>query len=298
VVRRSCLRWSMAMAAALDAGLAPGRASSQEPPAPSSEPAASPAPSPSPATPPPLPLVPDSTFSAVRGQRVILTTRTGAHLRVLVLSSDEDSLIVATVPNGVIAVVAKREVFDIRVVTTSQTPLAPPASRQPEPPPAPAPPHTHHFGLEFGVVPSAMVDLDYGHFLGFANVSILLPFISANAPESGFPFAGLASTQLWAFAIGVGFTSRLLPTSRWQYDLFAIGGGSNWSPGSAFAVPYGAGGAGVGLHVTLDRGFTLGIKAPVLGYGKGASGGGTPGVATFFSYALAGMPLLSFGYRF
>jgi hypothetical protein len=286
----------MAMAAALDAALAPGRASSQEPAPPPSEPAASPAPAPSPATPPPLPLVPDSSYSAVLGQRVILPTRPGAHLRVLVLSSRDDSLIVATVPNGVIAVVPKREVFDIRVVTTSHTPLAPPASRQPEPPRAP--PNTRQFGLEFGVVPSAMVDLDYGHFLGFANVSILLPFISANAPESGFPFAGLGPTQLWAFAIGVGFTARLLPTSRWQYDLFAIGGGSNWSPGNAFAVPYGAGGAGVGLHVTLDGGFTLGIKGPVLGYGKGASGGGTAGVGTFFSYALAGMPLLSFGYRF
>jgi hypothetical protein len=294
VVRRSCLRWSMAMAAALEAGLAPGRASSQEPPPPSTEPAASPAPLPSRAT--PLPLVPDSSFSAVRGQRVVLTTRTGAYLWVLVLSTDGDSLIVATVPNGVIAVVPKREVLDVE--TTSHTPLAPPASRQPEPPPAPAPPNTRHFGLELGVVPSAMVDLDYGHFLGFANVSILLPFISANAPQSGFPFGGVAPTQLWAFAIGAGFTSRLFSTSRWQYDLFAVGGGSNWSPGNAFAVPYGAGGAGVGLHVTLDRGFTLGIKAPVLGYGKGASGGGTAGVATYFSYALAGMPLLSFGYRF
>jgi hypothetical protein len=247
--------------------------------------------------------VSNAVFAAIKGQQVVFTLRSGTTLAALVLAVAGDMLIIATVPKGEIVTLPKREVFDVRVILPAapafpRYSLEPLRFRAPEPPPKPIPPSTRHFGMHFGVVPSVLLDIDYGAFLGFANVSIVMPFFTAESTRAGFPFGGVGTSNLWAFAFGTGLTFRISPTSRWQYDFFVIGGGSNWSPSQNEASPYLAAGAGFGFHVTLDSGFAFGIKAPLLGYASGTTGGTATGLGTFFGFSVVSVPLLSVGYRF
>jgi hypothetical protein len=231
--------------------------------------------------------------------------RTGSTVPAFVLASDGDTLMVAVVPKGQIVAVPKRDVFDVRVVLTPpvqhfylpDTHEAP-AETRPEPPPAPLPPSTRYFGMHLGIPPAVMVDIDYGHFLGFANVSILMPFLTEGTEESGAPFGGFGTSHLWAFTVGAGATFPFAPSSRWRFDLFAIAEGSNWSSNTSFAETYGAFGLGMGFHVTLDQGFSFGVKGPLVGGATGTSGGSASALTTFFVSSLVGLPLVSFGYRF
>jgi hypothetical protein len=291
----------MAMLAAVLSTFAPRVSSAQEAPpplAPLSQPPAS----------VPETLVSDAVFAAVRGREVVLTMRTGSTVAALILSSDGDTLILALLPSGQISGVPKASVFDVRVILPN---------RQPEPhyrpeyrereqlaPPAPTlvPPSKRYFGLQLGLPPAVMIDFDYGHFIAFANVSVFMPLLTQSTTEDfNEPFGGIGTAHLWAFTIGTGVTFRFSPYSRWHFDLFATGGGTNWDPGNNYAEPYAAFGLGFGFHVTLDGGFTFAIKAPLVGGATSSdsiNGGSTALLANYFLSSLVGLPLVSFGYRF
>jgi hypothetical protein len=289
----------MAMAAA--AGLSAPSVLAQESPLPPQE--AAPAnPPPPPPAPPPRSPISDAVFAALQGQQVVFQTRTGSTIAALVLASEGDTLILAIVPRGQVAVVDKREIVDARVVLPAPTryEILPPRPEPyvPKPPPKPLPPSTRYFGLQVGVPPGAMIDVDYHHFMAFANVSLVMPLLTSNTGTFGLPFGGVGTTHLWDFTLGAGATFRLSPSSRWQFDVFGIAGGSNWNPNRPFAQTYAMFGVGLGFHVTLDQGFTLGIKGPLLGAVTGDSGGGNSALGTFFASSFVGLPVLSLGYRF
>jgi hypothetical protein len=231
----------------------------------------------------------------------MLTTRRGTTFVAVVLASDGDTLILAMVPRGEVAVVAKRDIMDLRVVFAAP-PIdyfpPQPSKRQVELPAPPIPPSKRYFGIHLALPPAAMVDVNYGYFMGFASVSFLMPFLTSSTEQAGEPFGGFGSTHLWAFTLGAGATFRFSPTSRWQFDLFAIGGGTNWNANASFAEPVAAFGLGLGFHITLESGFSFGIKGPIVGGATGTENGSTASLGSFFAASLVGLPLVSFGYRF
>jgi hypothetical protein len=254
--------------------------------------------------------LPDAVFAAIRDQEVVLTMRTGANVSAVVLASEGDTLILAIAPGGRIVGVPKADVSSVRLKLTpprAEVSWPDPDDFRHPSAPAPLPPTTRYVGLSLTLPPAVTVDVVYGYFLGFASVSVLLPFLTSTngvefecagrcTPENAFG----GTTHLWAYTLGAGATFPVSDTSRWRFDLFAVGGGSNWSPGSNLSEAYGAVGMGFGFHVTLDTGFTFAVRAPLVGgaFGSSTSSGGAGAVGAYFVYSLVGLPLMSLGYRF
>jgi hypothetical protein len=250
-------------------------------------------------------LVSDAVFAAIRDQEVVLTMRTGANVSAVVLASEGDAVILAIAPSGRIVSVPKADVASVRLkLTPPHAEVSWPEPYEGHEPSArvPLPPTTRYVGLSLTLPPAVTVDVVYGYFLGFASVSVLLPFLTGGGEftcTEDFCSRG-STTHLWAYTLGAGATFPVSDTSRWRFDLFATGGGSNWNPGSNSSEGYGAVGLGFGFHVTLDGGFTFGIRAPLVGgaFGGSTSSGSAGAVGAYFVYSLVGLPLMSLGYRF
>lgn len=145
-------------------------------------------------------------------------------------------------------------------------------------------------GVQTSLLGTVVVDADYRHLRGFASASLLLPLITASGDNT-----------YYAAAVGAGMS---WPLSRhWNVDGFAQ------------VVPfhttsfytYLGFGLGAGLHYTGASGFTFGITFPVVGfstrlgsspYGYDASFRYNDSIGYYYLGAVAGMPLVTLGYRF
>ncbi|HZS37432.1 MAG TPA: hypothetical protein VFF06_11435 [Polyangia bacterium] len=239
--------------------------------------------------------VADATYRALRDRVVALRLRDGSEVIGQVIADDSAVVTLALAPSRRVCTVAKYDVVDVRLADAAPASSSAPIASQPGAPveagespnltlTAPAPERERHFGLNFGFSPSVDLDVDAGMFHGFLNANLVLPMASDG--------------QLLAFGIGGGVSFHVRPRSHWRLDVFAAVTPVRWSNGSDWAVGMGV---GLGAHYTMNNGFTIGFKTPVLGYSVGSQGlTGSSGSATAMYYltGVMGLPVVSIGYRF
>jgi hypothetical protein len=147
------------------------------------------------------------------------------------------------------------------------------------------------FGLELGMLPGVMADVDVGLFRAYVSTSFFFPAVT--------------SGNIWGISTGAGVGIPILPSSpALKIDVLAhmnvMGVGSSCSTcgyptAHTFAV-----GAAVGVHSTLDSGFTLGVMIPVIGYSATPNYHGTTNTAVgyYFISSAVTMAIGYMGYRF
>jgi hypothetical protein len=147
-------------------------------------------------------------------------------------------------------------------------------------------------GVQMSLLGTVAVDAEYKRLRGFASTSLLLPIATASG-----------SSTWVAAAAGAGMTFPIGKSSRWNLDVF----GQVVPFHTTSFYTYLGFGVGAGAHYTAPSGFTLGVSFPVLGfstrlgsspYGYDASFRYNDSLAYYYAGALAGMPLLTMGYRF
>jgi hypothetical protein len=118
------------------------------------------------------------------------------------------------------------------------------------------------------------------------------------------PLVTASGNSTWyAAALGAGISWPFGDTSRWRFDVFA-----QVLPfhTTSFYTYLGLG-LGAGFHYTAASGFTVGMTFPVVGfstrlgsspYGYDASFRYNDSLGYYYLGAIAGMPLLTLGYRF
>jgi len=155
-----------------------------------------------------------------------------------------------------------------------------------------APEKQRVIGLSFSLLGTVAVDADYKLFHGFASTSLLLPIVTASGNNTWF-----------AAAAGAGVSIPMGSTSRWKLDVL----GEVLPLRTTSYYTYLAFGVGAGFHYTATSGFTIGFTTPVLGfstrlgsspYGYEASFRYNDSVGYYYLAAVAGMPLVTMGYRF
>jgi len=293
-----------------DPGLAPAAAGPRPPPAvaapappspsPPPSPAAGPPPSPPAAVPPPPAAapppaweVPEPIFKALVERVIVIQRRDGVQTGKL-LSVEPTYLVVAIVPSGQVVMVPKRLIVAVRLFMPEAVAPAPAAAAEPAVRTVVDP--ERYFGLQIGIAPSLMLDFQYRHFYAFLNGSLLFPFIS----QSGFSNGSYGTYQLWDFMLGIGPTVRLSDQSRWHFDVLLLAGVFNWDTNGngRGGQAWGPVGVGFGFHYTLENGFTLGFKVPLIGASFGDSSTPSESLGRFYLATLGGVPFMSLGYRF
>ncbi len=247
-------------------------------------------------TPAPLPAgpeagsIPDASFFAMLDRKVEIQTSDGARW--------EGRLVRVDVRTVTVVVAGTRDVITLhRAVVTrlraseDAAPQAAPAAPAPAaspPPDAPKPgpkedDRERNVAVSFGVLPSISLDGDWGLFHAFANWDFLASFFTTS------------DHTVFAGGAGAGITLPAFPGSRWRFDVVGtahtlVVTGEQWWLGLGTAF---------GVHYTFSSGFTVGTKVPGLGLSasnKKMSLAESAGL--FYATGLAGLPLLSLGYRF
>ncbi len=235
--------------------------------------------------------VPDSVFAAVKDHAVVVQTSDGVEQAGTLLSFDQDGAVVALAPSGEVVLVPRALIVVVRLVTepVRQAPVV-----------LAGPPR--HVALQLGLVPSVMVDLEWGRLYAFVNGSVLTPFFPSYAYD---PVDGTSSSSpTWAFTAGAGGSFSPFDSSGWRLDLFGLLGLTNLAAsGNAYGDPISFSvGVGVGLHYTAPSGFTVGFKLPLVGVAiTGPSTTQTDfssRLGQFYATHLVALPVVSLGYRF
>jgi hypothetical protein len=228
--------------------------------------------------------VPDSAWLVVKDRPVIVTLANGTEVRGKPIAIDERFVTLIDSDSGRVTPLARADVAGLRVATETAAPAPAIVER--------------HFGLQLYTGPgNFMVDLDLGHFYGFAGGSIGYAII----------FSG-SSSQYAGGVLALGGQWRLAPTSRWKFDLSGTLLPTWWN-GFSMGI-----GISAGFHWTSASGFTVGFKIPVFGLAPGystvlgdssSSGSGykpvTSGaslIANYYLEAAMALPIVSLGYRF
>jgi hypothetical protein len=223
--------------------------------------------------------VPDASLRAI-GQRTVRLEQDGAPaLEGRVLAFEAASITLALSTTNEVTTVPRARVSRVLLVDA------------PAPAQAVAAEGLRVVGLKFSLLGTVAVDADYKFFHGFASTSLLLPIMTA-------------SGNMWlAGALGGGVSVPLSSTSRWKLDVF----GTVLPLRTTSYYTYLAFGVGAGFHYTAASGFTLGFTMPVLGvstrlgsspHGYDASFRYNDSVGYYYLAGLAGMPLVTMGYRF
>jgi hypothetical protein len=155
---------------------------------------------------------------------------------------------------------------------------------------ADAPERMRVLGVHSSLLGTVAVDADYKRLHGFASTSLILPILTAAGSDTWF-----------AGALGGGFAFPL--GRRWKVDVFA-----DIVPFRATSFyTYVGFGLGAGIHYTSASGFAIGATFPVLGfatrigsspYGYDPSFRYNDSLGYYYLAGLAGLPLLTLGYRF
>jgi hypothetical protein len=235
--------------------------------------------------PPPIvvpapPAFPDGTLQVLRGRLLSISLRGGNVLVGEILGFDAYTITFELSPTRAVVAVGRGDIAAIQVV---DTPSSPPnlTLTPPEPPLS-----KRYFGLQLGLAPSVMLDLQVSHFYAFFNADFVLP---------------TADNTLYGFALGAGATFALGNRSHWNMDIFAHLDFARVSDNDGLIV---GGGAGFGFHYTANNGFTLGFKVPIFGYSglahhnDDADNSSAAGLAGYYLTALMSLPIVHLGYRF
>ena len=147
------------------------------------------------------------------------------------------------------------------------------------------------FGLELGMLPGLMADVDVGLFRAYVS--------------SSFFFPAVTSGNIWGFSTGAGVGIPILASApALKIDVLAhmnlMGVGSSCSSCGYPTAHTFAMGLAVGVHSTLASGFTLGVMIPVIGYSStpGYHGASNTPVGYYFISSAVSMAIGYMGYRF
>ena len=147
------------------------------------------------------------------------------------------------------------------------------------------------FGLELGMLPGVMADVDVGLFRAYVS--------------SSFFFPAVTSGNIWGFSTGAGIGVPILKSApALKIDVLGhmnvMGVGSACSACGYPTAHTFAMGVAVGVHSTLDSGFTLGLMIPVIGYSAtpGYHGATNTAVGYYFISSAVSMAIGYMGYRF
>ncbi|MDD5308633.1 MAG: hypothetical protein PHU25_15050 [Deltaproteobacteria bacterium] len=244
-----------------------------------------------PATAPAPAAIPDASFRAMKDHVVKLGLQDGAEIDGRLIAFEAQSVTLVVFPTNEVITFERKGVVSLRAVEPVAAPApipaagpAPVASAQE--PIAPAAVMERHFAVNIGIPPELAIDLDYGYFYAFGDVSIV------------FPAATDGDWVPMSFGMGVNFPPA--SNKSWKLEVFA-----QYSPmreGSEEWIH--AFGVGLGVHYTADSGLTFGFKTPIFGYsaksGSYSDSGGSSGeaVAMYYLASGVGLPLASLGYRF
>ena len=216
--------------------------------------------------------VPDPSLAAARERDVRLEQSGAPAVEGRVLAFDLNSVTVA-LASGEIVTVPRAQIERVVLV---EGPLERP----------------RRFGLHSSLLGTALVDADVGRYRAFASANLLLPALTATG-----------SSTYFAAAVGGGLTLRLHPESHWRVDVL---GQVVPLHTTSFYWYLGFGLAG-GFHYTARSGISIGISFPIVGfatrvghspYGYDPSFRYHDSLYYYYFGAIAGMPMLTFGYRF
>ncbi|HEY1960213.1 MAG TPA: hypothetical protein VGH28_31605 [Polyangiaceae bacterium] len=147
------------------------------------------------------------------------------------------------------------------------------------------------FGIELGMLPGIMADADIGLFRAYVS--------------GAFFFPAVTSGNIWGFSAGAGVGIPISPsTPALKIDVLAhanlLGVGSSCSVCGYPTAHTVAVGLAVGVHTTLDSGFTIGVMVPVIGWSATPDYHGTTNTAVSYYFISSGvsMAIGYMGYRF
>jgi hypothetical protein len=235
---------------------------------------------------PPAPeRVPDASLRAVSQRTVRLELDATPAVEGRLLGFEDASVTIARTTTNEVITIARERV--LRVVMIDEAP-APAVTAVVA---ATAPERMRVVALQMSLLGTVAVDAEYKRLRAFASTSLLLPAVTASGGNTWF-----------AGAVGAGM-SLPLGNSRWKLDVF----GQALPFRTTSFYTYLGFGVGAGAHYTAASGFTVGVTFPVLGfstrvgsspYGYDASFRYNDSLAYYYAAGLAGMPLLTMGYRF
>lgn len=214
--------------------------------------------------------VPDASLAAATAQAVRLELDGAAEEDGKLLGFDAASVTIARTGTAEIVTIPRVRVVGMR--------LAMPPER------------LRVLGVHSSLLGTAAVDAEYGYLRGFASTNLLLPILTATSKSTWY-----------AAALGGGLSVPI--NRRWRVD--AVAEVAPFHTTSFYT--YLAFGVGAGVHYTAASGLSIGVSFPVVGwsarlgsspYGYDASFRYRDSLAYFYAAGLAGMPLLTIGYRF
>jgi len=233
-----------------------------------------------PPTPSAAAAVPDASFRAMKDQVVVLGLESGQGLREItgrLIAFEDQTVTLVVVPTNEVVTFFKKSILSLRAVDLA------PAKEPIEATENAGAVRERHFAINLGIPPEIAVDLDYGYFYGFGDVSIVFP---------------AATDGNWLpMSIGAGVNFRPVADSAWKMEIFAHYSPTRWSSDHwchAFGV-------GLGVHYTTVGGLTFGFKVPIFGYSVSPSEShydSGSAVAMYYLAGAVGLPVASIGYRF
>lgn len=226
--------------------------------------------------------IPDASLRAVKDRVVRLQRDNAPELEGRLLGFEPQTITIALSTTKEVVSVEREHVTHV-IVLDDLAPATAPA--QPE--------RTRMIGVQMSLLGTLAVDADYKWLHGFASTSLLLPIATAQGGGSAW----------YAGAAGAGVAIPMGTTSRWKLDVFA-----ELLPfhTTSFYTYLGIG-TGAGFHYTSASGFTIGFTMPVIGFsarlGSSPTGYDAPfryndSLKYFYASGLAGMPIVTLGYRF
>jgi len=232
---------------------------------------------------PPAVRVPDASLRAVTGHVVRLELDGSPAVEGRVIAFEAGTVTLAVSGSNEVVTVPRDKLQRVIATEAPATAIAtPPAVTE----------KMRVVGLQFSLLGTVAVDADYKLLHGFASTNLLLPIMTASGN----------STWL-AASVGGGVSVPMGATSRWKLDVF----GEVLPLRTTSYYTYLAFGLGAGFHYTASSGFSVGITVPMLGfstrlgsspYGYDASFRYNDSVGYYYVAAIAGMPLVTMGYRF
>ena len=148
-----------------------------------------------------------------------------------------------------------------------------------------------HVGVALSLVPGIMVDVNWKLLRAYVNASFVLP-----AALNG---------ELWGISAGIGVSLPVLPSvPEFRLDVLAhsnLMAVESACEACGYPTAYVIGfGLALGVHATLDNGFTAGMTIPIIGYSETPNYKGSTNakVGQYFLSSAVGMPLAFLGYRF
>lgn len=222
----------------------------------------------------------DASLRAVTSREVRLDLVEG-HLQGRLVAFEDATITIALAATREVITIDRAKV--LRVIALDEAPT---------PAPMPAADKQRFVGVQFSLLGTVAVDVDYERFHAFVSTNLLFPILTA----------GGSNTWLTG-AAGAGLSWRLGDTGRWRLDVF----GHVAPLRTTSYYTYLGVGVGAGFHYTARSGFTLGFTMPIVGfaqrfgtstYGYDASFRYNDSVAYYYFAGISGMPIVTMGYRF